>query len=75
MGDDNGWQEGVCKPSNSQPTAVKSTSVNCYPLWYNQCTSNSDCCSGFCFLGENNGWQEGVCKPPPKQKDGNRKRK
>lgn len=75
MGDDNNWQMGVCKPLNSQPNAVKMSSVDCQQLWYNHCTANSDCCSGFCFMGDENSWQEGICKPSPKSSEGNQKRK
>lgn len=74
MGDDNNsWEKGVCKLSNTQPIAVKSSHVDCHPLWYNHCAGDSDCCSGFCYLGPDGGWQEGVCKPSPKSSEGNRK--
>jgi len=42
------------------------TSLNvseaCLELWNNHCTSDSDCCSGFCFGIVENDWAEGVCK-------------
>lgn len=81
MGDD--WAVGVCKPSDiqpqpqipsqnqpqNQPIAVKSSTENCHELWYNHCTADSNCCSGFCYMGPDKSWQEGVCKP---SSEGNR---
>ena len=74
-GDDNNWEKGVCKPSNSEPVVVKSSSENCHQLWFNHCTGDSDCCSGFCFMGDDKNWKEGICKPAPKTNEGKSIRK
>lgn len=38
--------------------------ANCHENWFNQCKTNSDCCSSNCFRGMDNEWFEGVCQPP-----------
>lgn len=71
-GSDDQWEHGVCKPNQeiveyssvSPPSENKTTeNTSCYPMFYEGCKRDSDCCTSSLQCDRKPGVKVGTCKP------------